>query len=83
MNDANEKTMHHTKPWAYIAPGESDVSETTEFERELASVINRHSLENESNTPDFILAEYLRSCLRAFTMASRTREAWYGKGLKP
>ena len=51
------------------------------FEQELAELINRHSLEGESNTPDFILAEYLKNCLNAFTEASTHRERWYGKKL--
>lgn len=50
----------------------------TEFEKELESLINRYSLENRSDTPDFILAEYLVNCLNAFDIASRSREAWYG-----
>lgn len=57
------------------------VKEISAFERELASLINRHSKENESNTPDFILAQYMLNCLNAFTLASRTREKWYGKEL--
>ena len=46
---------------------------------ELAEVINRNSLENESNTPDFVLAEYLYYCLESFNWASNRRETWYGK----
>lgn len=53
------------------------------FEREITSAINRCSVENESNTPDFILAAFLRACLTAFAAASRAREKWYGKELKP
>jgi hypothetical protein len=39
-----------------------------EFEKELASLINRHSLENGSDTPDFILARFLRQALDAFDL---------------
>lgn len=49
------------------------------FEDELRQTINKYSEENGSNTPDFILAEYLCQCLKAFNMASRAREKWYGK----
>ena len=52
------------------------------FINELAEVINRHSKENDSNTPDFILAEYLVECLRNFSKTSRGREKWYGKSLE-
>ena len=47
-----------------------------EFEKELEQLINRYSRENYSNTPDFILARYLKSCLDAFDCAVRSREAW-------
>jgi hypothetical protein len=45
---------------------------------ELKRAINHCSAENGSNTPDFILAEYLTDCLAAFEKASTTREKWYG-----
>jgi len=48
------------------------------FERELESLINRHSVENESDTPDFILAGYLRGCLDAWNETVRLRDRWYG-----
>jgi len=57
------------------------VTEQPTLEQDLASVLNRHCIENESNTPDFILADYLRACLSAFKEASRRREQWYGKEL--
>ena len=50
-----------------------------DFRKELEQVINRHSRENGSNTPDFILAVYLVSCLRAFDDAVNCRESWYGR----
>ena len=45
----------------------------TEFRRDLAAAINRASRENGSNTPDFILADYLAGCLEIFDRASRHR----------
>jgi len=53
------------------------------FSEELKSVINRHSRENNSNTPDFILAQYLESCLLAFEIATQQRETWYGRDARP
>jgi hypothetical protein len=47
------------------------------FREELESVINRHSMENGSNTPDFLLAGFLNSCLDAFDHAVRERDKWY------
>ena len=49
-----------------------------EFEKELASLINRYSKENESNTPDFILAGYIQYCLVAFNTATKLRDDWWG-----
>ncbi len=48
-----------------------------EFRRELRSLINKYSLENGANTPDFILAEYLYDCLHTFEVATRARTKWY------
>ncbi len=45
---------------------------------EFRSLLNRFSREEDSNTPDFILAEYLINCLDAFEIASNRREVWYG-----
>lgn len=56
--------------------------EATEFIKELQHLINRCSWENRSNTPDFILAEYVYECLCSFEDASNAREKWYGKKLQ-
>lgn len=45
---------------------------------EITHAINRHSAENGSNTPDFILATYLLACLNAFDLAVNARTDWYG-----
>ena len=46
---------------------------------DFASAINRHSAEIGSNTPDFILGEYLVGCLAAFDGAVNKRETWHGR----
>jgi len=46
------------------------------FEVELGSLLNRHSAENNSNTPDYALATYLTSCLMAFNTAVQERDAF-------
>ena len=48
------------------------------FRKELQSAINRNSMENGSNTPDFILADFLVGCLDAFDKAVAQRSGWYG-----
>lgn len=39
-------------------------------------MINCHSKESGSNTPDFILAEYLKRCLENFDLTMAHRETW-------
>ena len=48
------------------------------FEKELEQLINKHSKENDSNTPDFILSDYLCRCLATFRGIVEEREKWYG-----
>ena len=47
------------------------------FRKDLETLINRHSMENMSDTPDFILAEFLSECLDAFDKATRARTEWF------
>ena len=74
--------------WLSLSPvpatEEEEMSEPelTEFERELTSLINKFSLENDSDTPDFLLAAYLRSCLEVVAGFIRQREKWYGRRVK-
>ena len=49
------------------------------FKNELMHLLNRYSMENGCNTPDFILATYLTSCLDNFNMMVLEREKWYGR----
>lgn len=49
------------------------------FGDELTCLLNKYSKENGSNTPDFILAEYLTRCLESSDMLIRGREEWYGR----
>lgn len=56
------------------APAQRDV----EFTRALAALVNCHSRENGSDTPDYLLADYLMGCLRAYEAATAARDKWYG-----
>ena len=49
------------------------------FEKRLEKLINQKCEENISNTPDFILAQYMKACLDAFNTATQQRETWYGR----
>lgn len=48
------------------------------FTKELETLINKYSKDNESDTPDFILAQYLINCLQVFKVVVKDRDAWYG-----
>lgn len=68
--------MHGTDSHEFVPK----VEETSALERELASVLNKHSAENGSNTPDFILAGYLMACLKAYNETTKKALDWRGVG---
>lgn len=72
-------------PEARAASNEAphDVKQDESFQKELEQLINKYSKENGSNTPDFILADYIRDCLIVFDVAARRRDVWYGLELSP
>lgn len=49
------------------------------FRQKLQELINMCSLENASDTPDYILATYLVSCLQAFDTAVLQRARHNGE----
>ena len=49
------------------------------FEHRLTALLNEYSLENQSNTPDFILAAYVIQSVENFNAATKQREEWYGR----
>ena len=51
----------------------------SELRKRIEEALNSTSAENKSNTPDFILADYLLGCLAAFDVAVNWREEWYGR----
>jgi hypothetical protein len=56
---------------------QSKEQEAPGFRKELTALVNRHSLENESDTPDFILADFLIRALQAFDQGVRSRTEWF------
>lgn len=59
------------------------VQKELSFREELARLLNKHSRENASGTPDFILAGHLSRCLDAFDQTMIEREKWYGRPINP
>lgn len=63
-----------------LTGGKIEMSDPTRtFSEELEKLLNMKSMEQGSDTPDFILAEYMLACLNAFNSATNCREAWYGR----
>lgn len=50
------------------------MNQSPDFVKELTDLINRFSEENKSNTPDYILAKYMKASLQAFNTATNERD---------
>ena len=53
--------------------------EVSKFQKELEELLNKHSMENGSDTPDFILASFLKRSLANFNECVNEREVWYNR----
>jgi len=63
---------------AYFALNQEDQDRAdTRLLAELQTLLNRNSRENASNTPDFLLAEFLLGCLRCYEQSTNARDNWY------
>lgn len=56
--------------------------EISKLENDIRCLLNRESAENESDTPDWVLASYLRRCLDTFNACVNMRERYYGRELR-
>jgi len=56
--------------------GRAIPEKTTPFMNELQELINKHSMENGSHTPDFIIAHFLQNALLDYNQAVRARDKW-------
>lgn len=50
-----------------------------DFERDIAAVLNKHGKDTETNTPDFILAEYINRTLMALAGMNTKNKDWHGE----
>ena len=62
-----------------IAPNGEVLERAYTLNEKLAQLLNYHSMEQFSDTPDFILAEYMMDCFRAWNKGIEAREKWYGR----
>jgi hypothetical protein len=74
MSEGEEMFMYHGHGGPCPKPPKHEA-----FQKELAALLNKHSQENGSDTPDFILAQYLNDCLAAWNRNVSGREKWYGR----
>lgn len=51
----------------------------TIFEKDLAALINKHGLDRDTDTSDFILAQFLNNCLSAWNVSTNARDVWRGR----
>jgi hypothetical protein len=59
-----------------------EVTPLTPVAEEIRVVLNRYSAEAPSGTPDYILANYLIDCLKAFNEAVSLRAVWRGEPIE-
>jgi hypothetical protein len=59
------------------ASGFCEKSNETSLIRSLTDLLNTFSIDNSTNTPDFILANYLLDCLSAYDTATRWNASWH------
>ncbi len=62
-------------PVSEIDPNAAPI--VSEFQKELSDLINKYSRENMSDTPDFILAEFLERCMIAYSIAATKKDQWF------
>lgn len=70
MTKYNNDCMIDIPSLANISLASSD----KDFIKELAKFLNQHHRENASNTPDYVLANYLAACLDAFDIGVNIRD---------
>jgi len=66
----------------YQKAGLQHESKSSNFMQELIDLLNRHSKENLSGTPDFILANYLHRCLETYNATITARAEWRGESVE-
>lgn len=61
-----------------VQGGSEVMKDLVSLVEQIRDLLNQYSRENKSNTPDFILANYLLSCLETGEKLINAREDWYG-----
>jgi hypothetical protein len=74
LGQHQREEITHSRMVELLNEGHGITENVRKFREELEHLINKYSLENGSNTPDFVLAEYLTQCLLNYNNAVMTRE---------
>lgn len=50
-----------------------------DLEKDIEVLMNQYNVDTMTDTPDFILASYVMTCLRNYMVTKTDTEAWFGK----
>ena len=84
MHDAGWSASSFVKPAvdyriermvAYLLHEREEEKKLRPLENEIADLLDRHSVGDQSDTPNWILAQFLRNCLQTWTTAITARNA--------
>lgn len=77
VNIFDESNRVHKKKEDFVV--NLAIASESNLEREMAQLLNKHSAENASGTPDFTLATFLMASLKAYNDAVRARSEFRGE----
>ena len=55
----------------------------SDFRKDLIALLNAHGIDNQTNTPDYLLGDYLLACLKAFDSTVQARDTWHSPTKPP
>lgn len=67
---------------AVEAQPDNEVCPYHALEKDLTALLNKHSMERISDTPDFLLAQHMIESLRQFDQSTRARGVWYSPDMQ-
>lgn len=60
-----------------IPPQDNMDEKIARFKEDLSVLINKHSMENISDTPDFMLADFMVESMLVYGKTMKKRDKWY------
>lgn len=77
--DFNDANINNIIDDQYISLNNIRDSRLYEFKSKLEVLINSCGIDNDLNTPEFILVDYIVSCLDNFKRTNANREGFFGR----